>query len=75
MLKASGVGIMDDLKVLRVQDGTHEVSIAHEEFIRMAAAHYHISTFALGKAHVVSVASASERPLVLIPPRRTGDGN
>lgn len=75
VLKASGVGIMDDLKVLRVQDGMHEIDIAHEEFIRMAAAHYHISTFALGKAHVVSVSCASERPLVLIPPRRSGDGN
>ncbi|QQR87452.1 MAG: 4'-phosphopantetheinyl transferase superfamily protein [Flavobacteriales bacterium] len=75
VLKASGVGIMDDLKVLRVQDGMHEIHIAHEEFIRMAAAQYHISTFALGTSHVISVASSIERPLALIPPRRTGDGN
>lgn len=66
VLKASGVGIMDDLKVLRVQDGTHEISIAHEEFIRMAAAHYHISTFALGAAHVLSVASVPDAGLQLI---------
>lgn len=75
VLKASGVGIMDDLKVLRVQDGTHDIPIAHQEFIRMAAVQYNVSTFALGKSHVISVASSAARTLTLIPPRRTGDGN
>lgn len=75
VLKASGVGIMDDLKVLHVQDGVHRVDIAHDEFVRMASAQYHISTFALGTSHVISVASSAERPLTLTLPRRTGDGN
>lgn len=75
VLKASGVGIMDDLKVLRVQDGSHAIDIAHEEFIRMAAAQYHISTFALGATHIASIALPQVRSVYLTPPRRTGDGN
>lgn len=58
VLKASGVGIMDDLRVLRV-DAEHNTSaIAHEEFLRMAAPEYHLRTWHLGADHVVSLAAA-----------------
>lgn len=58
VLKASGVGIMDDLKVLRVDAPRCEVRIAHGDFVRMAAAQYHVRSFAIGDGHWGSVATA-----------------
>jgi len=58
VLKASGVGIMDDLKILRVDAPRIEVRIAHGDFVRMAAPEYHVRSFAIGEAHRVSVASS-----------------
>lgn len=56
VLKASGVGIMDDLRVLRV-DGEHNVmAIEHEAFVKMAAKEYHVRTWHLEQQHIVSLA-------------------
>jgi 4'-phosphopantetheinyl transferase len=58
VLKASGVGIMDDLRVLRV-DAEHNAStITHEAFLRMAALEYHLRTWHIGGDHIVSLAAA-----------------
>jgi 4'-phosphopantetheinyl transferase len=57
VLKASGVGIMDDLRVLRVGDPLNAMTITHEAFVRDAAAEYHVSTWHLGNDHIISLAS------------------
>ncbi len=57
VLKASGVGIMDDLKALRVDGARNTMVIAHEAFAEMAAPEYHVHTFHIGDAHLISVAS------------------
>jgi 4'-phosphopantetheinyl transferase len=59
VLKASGVGIMDDLKVLRVNTPQQTVELAHEEFRRMAAAQYHVRTWHLGPDHIISLATSA----------------
>lgn len=60
VLKASGVGIMDDLKVLRVDGGVNRMTIQHEAFMALAAEEYHVHTWMLGTDHVISVASERE---------------
>lgn len=57
VLKASGVGIMDDLKVLRVDAALNEMTISHEAFVRHAAAEYHVHTMHLGPEHIISLAA------------------
>lgn len=57
VLKASGVGIMDDLHALRVDQGRNTIAIKHPEFMRMAAPAYFVRTFHLGADHIISVAS------------------
>ena len=57
VLKASGVGIMDDLRALRVDAVRNTMMIEHEAFITMAAEEYHVQTLHVGSQHVVSVAS------------------
>ena len=57
VLKASGVGIMDDLRALRVDAPRNTMVIAHEAFCTMAAPEYHVHTFHIGEAHLISVAS------------------
>lgn len=57
VLKASGVGIMDDLRVLRVNAGHNTSLIAHEAFLRMTAPEYHLRTWHLGMDHIVSLAA------------------
>lgn len=59
VLKASGVGIMEDLRVLRVNDSTNRMLIAHEEFLRLAAPEYQVRTWHLGEHHIISLASGS----------------
>ena len=56
VLKASGVGIMDDLHVLRVNGSKQEMAITHEAFIAHAAAEYHVRTWHVGSDHIVSLA-------------------
>ena len=57
VLKASGVGIMEDLRALRVDRLRNAVLIAHEVFQQMAAPEYHVRTYHIGEGHIVSLAS------------------
>lgn len=57
VLKASGVGLMDDLKKLEVGGPANTMTISHPDFIRLAAPTYHVYTLYPGKDHPVSVAS------------------
>lgn len=61
VLKASGVGIMDDLRVLRVDGAVNRMTITHEVFMQHAAESYHLRTWHLGEDHIISV--AQEGPL------------
>jgi phosphopantetheinyl transferase len=56
VLKASGVGIMDDLRVLRVDGAVNTMTITHDVFIQHAAESYHLHTWHLGVDHIISVA-------------------
>lgn len=58
VLKASGVGIMDDLRVLRVDAPMNEMTIGHGEFVRMAAPTYHVRSLLLSDLHTASIATA-----------------
>lgn len=57
VLKASGVGIMDDLRSLRVDDERNDLVIRHEAFMSMAAPAYHVHTWQVGSDHLISLAS------------------
>jgi len=57
VLKASGVGIMDDLRVLRVDQAENRMMITHDVFIAMAAPEYHVRTWAVDATHIVSLAT------------------
>jgi 4'-phosphopantetheinyl transferase len=59
VLKASGVGIMDDLHSLEVGEAHNTMTIVHPDFVRLAAPEYFVRTIHVGAEHVVSVASAS----------------
>lgn len=59
VLKASGVGIMEDLRVLRVDAAHNVMSIEHEAFVKMAADEYHVRTWHAGKDHLISLALPS----------------
>ncbi|MBK7086591.1 MAG: 4'-phosphopantetheinyl transferase superfamily protein [Flavobacteriales bacterium] len=61
VLKASGVGIMEDLHALRVLDGHNELIIQQEDFLKYAAEVYHVQSLACGPEHLISV--ATERPM------------
>ena len=56
VLKASGVGIMEDLRSLRVDGERNMMVIEHEAFIKMAAPEYHVRAIRLGAQHLASVA-------------------
>jgi 4'-phosphopantetheinyl transferase len=56
VLKASGVGIMEDLRVLRVDGEVNNVMIDHEAFGRMAAPEYHVHTWSAESGHLISLA-------------------
>lgn len=59
VLKASGVGIMDDLRVLKVDSATNEMTITHHDLVRMAAPEYHVLSIPHGPDHVISIATPS----------------
>lgn len=59
ILKATGVGIMDDLKILDTSKEHIELSIQHPEFCNMAAPEYFLECFELEPTHIISVASSS----------------
>lgn len=56
ILKACGVGIMDDLHTLRVDQAHNKLRIQHPAFRAMAAAAYHVHTWTVGNDHLVSLA-------------------
>lgn len=57
VLKASGVGLMEDLHALRVLDGSQRLIIRHEDFMREAASEYHVSSFSVGPTHLIALAT------------------
>jgi len=58
VLKACGVGLMDDLHSLEVNGPTNLMTITHPEFVRMAAPAYYVRTLLAGTDHFISVATA-----------------
>lgn len=58
VLKASGVGIMDDLHVLRVDQAENTCTIIHPAFIALAAPAYRVRTWHVDPHHIVSLATA-----------------
>jgi len=66
VLKASGVGIMDDLRSLRVDQAVNKLSIGHPEFVALADAEYHVRTWRIGQAHLISLATPAPMEHVLI---------
>ena len=57
VLKASGVGIMEDLRVLRVDAERNSMLIEHDAFVTMAAPQYHVQTWHVGADHLISLAT------------------
>lgn len=66
VLKASGVGIMDDLRSLRVDQAVNKLTIGHPEFVALAAAEYHVRTWRIGSSHLISLATATPVEPVLL---------
>jgi 4'-phosphopantetheinyl transferase len=64
VLKACGVGLMDDLHSLEVGDAHNRMTISHADFIRLAAPSYHVVTLAAGADQLISV--ASETPITAL---------
>lgn len=60
VLKACGVGLMDDLHSLEVCEEENRLVISHPAFVRLAAPEYHVRTASLGTDHLISI--ACERP-------------
>ncbi|MDQ3101821.1 MAG: 4'-phosphopantetheinyl transferase superfamily protein [Bacteroidota bacterium] len=60
VLKASGVGIMDDLRVLEVHAELNHCTITNEDFIADAAAEYEVRTWHVGSDHLVSLAAVQD---------------
>lgn len=60
VLKASGVGIMDDLHLLRVNAPVNKLMITHPEFVAMAAKEYHVRTWTVGDNQLISLAVDGE---------------
>lgn len=57
VLKACGVGLMDDLHSLEVGSALNRMQISHPDFVRLAAAEYHVRTVLVGQDHIVSTAT------------------
>lgn len=56
VLKACGVGLMDDLHSLEVGEKENQLTISHPEFVRLAAPEYHVLSAAIGSDHLASIA-------------------
>ncbi|HMN04280.1 MAG TPA: 4'-phosphopantetheinyl transferase superfamily protein [Flavobacteriales bacterium] len=56
VLKACGVGLMDDLHSLEVGERENRMTISHPEFMRLAAPEYHVQTALIGTGHLASIA-------------------
>ena len=61
VLKACGIGLMDDLKELSVLDGLNALRITHPGFMHVAAPTYHLRTWQLADSHLLSL--AAPRPM------------
>lgn len=59
VLKACGVGIMDDLHSLEVGAALNRMKISHPDFVRLAAAEYYVRTAQVGTDHLLSIATES----------------
>ncbi|MCB9169810.1 MAG: 4'-phosphopantetheinyl transferase superfamily protein [Flavobacteriales bacterium] len=59
VLKASGVGIMDDLHSLRVDAPRNVLTISHDAFIALAAPEYHVRTMRIAPDHFLSIATGA----------------
>ncbi len=59
VLKACGVGLMDDLHSLEVGAPLNKMKISHPDFVRLAAAEYYVRTAQVGTDHLVSIATES----------------
>lgn len=59
VLKACGVGLMDDLHSLEVNGPLNTMTITHPEFVRMAAPAYYVRTLLAGTDHFISIAMAN----------------
>lgn len=57
VLKATGVGIMDDLRNLSVLGPTSRMRITHPELLRMAEPAYHVRSWMIGDMHIASLAA------------------
>lgn len=57
ILKASGVGIMDDLRSLGVDGDVNHITIQHPEFMAMASERYFVRTWHVGGLHIISLAT------------------
>jgi len=66
VLKASGVGIMDDLRSLRVDEAVNKLSIRHPEFMALSAPEYHVRTWRIGTTHLISLATPRAVDQVLL---------
>lgn len=62
VLKACGVGLMDDLHSLEVGEPENTMTISHPEFVRMAAAQYQVRTVRIGEQHLTSIACEDDFP-------------
>jgi 4'-phosphopantetheinyl transferase len=66
VLKASGVGIMEDLRSLRVDGERNTMVITHGAFVSMAAPEYHVYSYAIGENHLISLASPEDLKEVMV---------
>ena len=57
ILKASGVGIMEDVRALQVNKDQQEVSISHKDMIALSADRYYVITGAIGADNIISIAT------------------
>lgn len=69
ILKASGVGIMEDLRSLGVNRERNSMTITHGDFERLAADRYHVRTWPVGDSHIISLATEDEMEasIVILP--------
>ena len=58
VLKACGVGIMDDLKSLNVGEALNTMTIQHPDFVRLVSPEYYVYTMNVGEDHLVSIAAS-----------------
>lgn len=68
VLKACGVGLMDDLHSLEVGDTLNILTISHPDFVRLAAPEYHVVSMSVGTDHLISLASESAIPGIRLLP-------